>query len=104
MFGVGWVPGLGLGSRLSVGGGGRRRRRAPCPVVVVAAAVCVSLRAGACGGGSARHGATGATVPDDVSSPTTPTSTTASTVPAIDITTKPPVVTVEYADAVMDEL
>ena len=94
--------GLGLGpSRRGVG------RRA---VAAMACAVVALAGLGACGGdgdgdgdGGSDADPQGASVPDDgeASSSTTTTTTPSS---AVDITKKPDTVTVEYADAVMDEL
>jgi hypothetical protein len=104
--------GCGLGVefvRMRTVGLGRFRRRGW--TVLVATVVGLVLGVGACGGGGdGGSGADrpGATVPDDegASAGGSTTSTaggSAGDVP-IDITTKPSVVTVAYADAVMDEL
>jgi hypothetical protein len=91
-----WRSGLGPGVVAAPGAGACAGRR-----LLVALAAFVAL-AGACGGSGGGSGASGATVPKDTSP--TSASSAPSTTAAIDITSKPPVVTVAYADAVMDEL
>jgi hypothetical protein len=99
MVAVGWRPGLGLGLASSPASWRR---------LAAAAAVVACLAASSCGGGGGGRGdgASGPTVPDGPggsgSSSSAPSTTAAAA--AIDITTKPSVVTVAYADAVMDEL
>jgi hypothetical protein len=92
------VVGLGLRLRLGLG---RFRRRG------VVVALLAGLIASSCGGGGGGGGADrpGATVPaGDEAGATTTTTGAVQPLPPIDITTKPATVTVEYADAVMDEL
>ena len=98
MFGVGRWPGLGPGFFVGVRGGGRPGRLGRLAVVACLLAAALP----ACGGGSDGSGRTGATVPKE--STTSSSSSTTTAVAAIDITKKPDVVTVAYADAVMDEL
>src|SRR5690242_9039372 len=100
MFAVGRLPGLGPGfHRRSSSVRGRR------PLVALLLWLCAcGVVAGACSGGGGGSGSpkTGAKVP--VESTTTSSTVATTTTVAVDITKKPDVVTVAYADAVMDEL
>src|SRR5688500_14419542 len=93
------VAGLGLGFGSGWRAAGPTARRGAAIVA------CMGLlTAGACGGGNADDDRPGATVPDGAGEDSSSTTTTAPAAAAIDITKKPVTVTVEYADAVMDEL
>ena len=91
----------GLGASPRVGRRGRGRGRGWLVAVVGAVAVV----AASCGGGGSSGGdGPGATVPEGSAGSGSSASTTTTAPAAIDITAKPDVVTVAYADAVMDEL